>query len=127
MPVPADRARIAQLLSNLVANALTHGDAAGAILVRAATGGDAFTLSVENHGTAISPAAMERLFQPFARGSGNRREGLGLGLFIASEIARAHHGELTAESTDRLTRFTLRIPLSAATVALDRGPVTARA
>ena len=110
-PVPADRARMAQLLSNLVANALTHGDASGPVRVRAATGDDAFLLSVENRGAAIAPAARERLFKPFARGSASGREGLGLGLFIASEIARAYDGALTVQSDDQLTRFTLRISL----------------
>ncbi|MEO7135994.1 MAG: GAF domain-containing sensor histidine kinase [Vicinamibacterales bacterium] len=113
-PVPADRARIAQLLSNLVANALTHGDAAGPVVVRAATRDGALLVSVENQGAAIAPAAVEKLFKPFARGSASGREGLGLGLFIASEIARAHGGELTVQSDAQLTRFTLRIPLARA-------------
>jgi signal transduction histidine kinase len=114
--VPGDRARIAQLLSNLVANALTHGDAGGPVMVRAHTAEDEFILSVENRGAAIPPSHMGRLFQPFARGARNR-EGLGLGLYIAAEIARAHDGELTASSDDEMTRFTLRIPLHRAVAA----------
>ena len=110
-PVPCDRARMAQLLSNLIANALAHGDASGAVVVRARTDQDRFSLSVENQGSAIPPADMRRLFQPFSRTSTHAREGLGLGLYIASQIALAHEGELTASSDDQLTCFTLRIPL----------------
>ncbi len=116
-PVTCDRARIAQLLSNLIANALAHGDASGMVMVRARTTEDALTLSVENRGAAIAPADMARLFQPFARGNARAKEGLGLGLFIAAEIARAHAGELTATSDQRVTCFTLRIPLTRAIAA----------
>lgn len=110
-PVQCDRARIAQLLSNLVANALAHGDASGLVVVRARTDADTFMLSVENQGAAIPAEHMARLFQPFARTSARAREGLGLGLYIASQIALGHDGELTASSDDQLTCFTLRIPL----------------
>jgi phosphoserine phosphatase RsbU/P len=54
---------------------------------------------------------MERLFQPFFRGELRPSlQGLGLGLYIASEIATAHGGTLTVSSTAAETRFTLRIP-----------------
>lgn len=109
-PVDCDRARIAQLLSNLVANALTHGTDAP-IKVRASLDGGALELSVENQGDAIPPDVLARLFEPFYRGpSDSRNQGLGLGLYIASEIARAHGGTLTATSTSEATRFVLRIP-----------------
>ena len=56
---------------------------------------------------------MKRLFQPFTRASDHSsREGLGLGLFIASEIARAHGGMLTVDSSADETRFTFQIPLT---------------
>ena len=110
-PVDCDRARIAQLLSNLVANALTHG-ADAPIKVRASLDGNALELSVENQGDAIPPDVLARLFEPFYRGpTDSRNEGLGLGLYIASEIARAHGGTLTATSTPKATRFVLRIPV----------------
>ena len=109
-PVDCDRARIAQLLSNLVANALTHG-ADAPIKVRASLDGNALELSVENQGDAIPPDVLARLFEPFYRGpTDSRNQGLGLGLYIASEIARAHGGTLTATSTPEATRFVLRIP-----------------
>lgn len=110
-PVYCDQARIAQLLSNLIGNALKHGDRARPVRVRARTAGD-FELIVENGGPPIPHARLATLFHPFARGgASSREEGLGLGLYIASEIARAHGGTLTASSNDSLTTFMLRIPL----------------
>lgn len=110
-PVACDASRLSQLVSNLVANALTHGEEGGTVTVRAALEGEDLELSVSNTGEPIPPAALERLFQPFARGEIRPgRQGLGLGLYIASEIARAHGGTLTAASTAEETRFTLRMP-----------------
>jgi signal transduction histidine kinase len=110
-PVRCDRARIAQLLSNLLANALTYGAAAQPVRVVASARCGVFKLSVSNAGEPIPEATMQRLFQPFFRGAVRRsREGLGLGLYIASEIARAHGGELDAASTTAETCFTLRMP-----------------
>jgi signal transduction histidine kinase len=68
--------------------------------------------SPANSGKRIPAEALPKLFQPFYRGGSRPSlQGLGLGLFIASEIARAHGGTLTADSTVQETRFTLRIPL----------------
>jgi signal transduction histidine kinase len=54
---------------------------------------------------------MHRLFKPFSRGEGSgNKQGPGLGLYIASEIANAHHGTLDVVSTDEETEFTLSIP-----------------
>jgi signal transduction histidine kinase len=111
-PVNCDGGRIGQLLSNLLGNALTHGAADSPVVVRAATRNEVFELCVANAGEPIPAAAMARLFQPFYRGAVRRSlQGLGLGLFIASEIARAHRGTLTVDSTLRETRFTFRMPL----------------
>jgi signal transduction histidine kinase len=112
-PVSCDRPRIAQLLSNLLGNALTYGAPDQPIRVRAATSAGLFTLSVANAGEPIPLAAMERLFQPFSRGDERaNRQGLGLGLYIASEVARAHGGELTVASSAQETRFTFTMPLA---------------
>lgn len=111
-PVSCDRPRIAQLLSNLLGNALTYGASDQPIRVEAATAGGIFELSVANAGEPIPPQALERLFQPFTRGAVRpNQQGLGLGLYIASEIARAHGGTLTVESSPDETRFTLIMPL----------------
>ncbi|WP_207460366.1 GAF domain-containing sensor histidine kinase [Azospirillum sp. SYSU D00513] len=110
-PVHCDGARVAQLLSNLLANALTHGDPAGPVRVRGRCGEDGFELSVSNLCEPIPPEILARLFQPFARASAKPgRQGLGLGLYIASEIARAHGGRLEATSAREETRFTFRMP-----------------
>ena len=110
-PVHCDQPRIAQLLSNLVANALTHGDRNHPVRVRARTAGE-FELVVENRGAPIPEERLDTLFHPFSRGGASgRQEGLGLGLHIASEIARAHGGTLTASSDEFITKFTLRMPL----------------
>jgi signal transduction histidine kinase len=110
-PVYCDQPRIARLLSNLLANALTHGAADGPVSVTA-TGNDAVVeLSVTNRGEPIPPATIQRLFQPFTRASArSNQEGLGLGLFIASEIARAHGGTLDVTSTPAETCFKFTMP-----------------
>jgi signal transduction histidine kinase len=111
-PVACDRVRIGQLLSNLLGNALAYGDVTLPVRVRAVADDGFFELSVANAGDVIPPAVLERMFQPFARGSVRpSQQGLGLGLFIASEIAQAHGGTLTVASSERETCFTFRMPL----------------
>jgi signal transduction histidine kinase len=112
-PVDCDRARVAQLLSNLLGNALTHGAPGAPVSVSASTDDGTFQLSVENAGEPIPEATIERLFQPFTRAtSGPDQKGLGLGLYIASEIARAHGGTLAVTSTPERTRFTFHMPIT---------------
>jgi signal transduction histidine kinase len=112
-PVYCDGKRIAQLLSNLLANALVHGAADGPVKVSAAMENGNFTLAVTNTGEPIRQEAIDRLFEPFTREDVRpSQQGLGLGLYIASEIARAHAGELSVKSTDEQTCFTLRMPSS---------------
>jgi signal transduction histidine kinase len=109
--VNCDSNRIAQLASNLVSNALKHGALDKPVRVLASTNERGFELSVINEGEPIEPAVLGRLFQPFFRvAHRSMYQGLGLGLYIASEIARAHGGQLDVESTSERTRFTLRIP-----------------
>ncbi|RZJ26013.1 MAG: ATP-binding protein, partial [Brevundimonas sp.] len=110
-PVACDPDRIGQLLSNLLGNALSHGDPQGAVSVRATSGDDEFTLSVANNGAPIADSARTELFKPFSRlKPGMVREGLGLGLYIASQIAIAHGGRIEVVSDDAETRFTFRMP-----------------
>jgi signal transduction histidine kinase len=114
MSVESDSRRIAQLASNLLANALTHGAPGEPIRLSARKANDAFELSVSNLGEPILPEAMDRLFQPFSRASVRpNQQGLGLGLYIASEIARAHGGALCVTSDAAETRFTFTMPLAA--------------
>jgi signal transduction histidine kinase len=73
--------------------------------------GECFELSVSNAGNPIAPATLEHLFEPFYHsGPAHAREGLGLGLYIAGEIAKAHGGTLSVTSTPEETRFTFRMP-----------------
>ena len=111
-PVNCDRDRLAQLFSNLLGNALKHGSSDAPVRVQASTGEGAFKLSVANSGPPIPPSTLPRLFQPFTRGTGGTNpQGLGLGLYIANEIARAHGGMLTVSSSPAETRFTFQMPL----------------
>lgn len=110
-PISLDPGRMAQLVSNLLGNALTHGDPKQSVRLHAATADGQLTLWVANAGAPIPPAAMARLFQPFFRGEVRpSQQGLGLGLHIASEIAKAHGGTLEVRSDAEETRFELRMP-----------------
>jgi signal transduction histidine kinase len=111
-PVNCDTHRIAQLFSNLLGNALTHGAETAPVRVEARTTEGCFELSVANSGDPIEPAAMGMLFQPFARASLRpHQQGLGLGLYIVSEIAKAHGGGMAVTSDATETRFTFTMPL----------------
>lgn len=109
--IDCDAGRLSQVLSNLLANAILHGEAGRPIRIQAGIKDEVFTLSVCNYGEAILPEVMEKLFEPFTRGDiRNSQNGLGLGLFIADRIATAHHGQLTVSSSDEETCFTLTMP-----------------
>ncbi|NYT34583.1 MULTISPECIES: PAS domain-containing sensor histidine kinase [Rhizobium] len=111
-PINCDSGRIGQLVSNLLANALTHGTPDEPVRLSAATVDGRLELWIANGGAPISSDAMTRLFQPFFTGeAGTGQRGLGLGLHIASEIARAHGGTITVSSDDKETRFTFVMPL----------------
>jgi signal transduction histidine kinase len=113
--VRCDLGRVQQVASNLIGNALKHGAPEGPVKVCARAEGSDFVLSVWNSGEPIPPENIDKICEPFWRPSttGNR-EGLGLGLYICSEIVRAHGGNLsvTSSETDG-TIFTARLPLDA--------------
>jgi phosphoserine phosphatase RsbU/P len=112
-PVNCDRTRIGQLASNLIGNALTHGAPDQPVRVGAKTEGGEFKLWVANAGEPIPAAAMGKLFEPFFRGDvRDSRQGLGLGLHIASQIAQAHGGRIDVTSTPDETRFVFTMPLT---------------
>jgi signal transduction histidine kinase len=111
--VVCDRNRVAQLFSNLLANALAHGASDQPVHVLASNNGGGFSLSVTNQGAPISPEARLRLFQPFWRPATESPQagGLGLGLYIASQIARSHGGTLeVSSSAAEGTTFTFSLP-----------------
>ena len=107
--VTCDAARISQLFSNLLANAFTHGAKDRPVHVRAKAENGLFELSISNGGKPIPPAELEKLFEPFTRENGQTGQGLGLGLYISAEIARAHKAELSASSSAEETRFTFKM------------------
>ncbi len=114
-PQPAvfDRLRIAQLFSNLVSNAVSHGTDEQPIEITGRHGADGIEISVRNGGCPIPPDQIEKLFLPFKRGDGSHvGGGLGLGLYIALEIAKAHGGTIDVLSDQGGTCFTLRMPTS---------------
>ncbi|UXU74859.1 MULTISPECIES: GAF domain-containing sensor histidine kinase [unclassified Paracoccus (in: a-proteobacteria)] len=112
-PVAVDPRRMAQMVSNLLGNAVTHGCPDQPIRFEAVTDADNFCLSVSNAGTPIPPEVQQRLFQPFFRQADSAHGGLGLGLYICSQIARGHGGTLGVTSSPAETRFTFTMPLGA--------------
>jgi phosphoserine phosphatase RsbU/P len=110
--VDVDHARIAQMFSNLLGNAIMHGSEDRSVVVEATVADGNFTLSVANGGEPIPQAALDRLFQPFYRGEVRpSMQGLGLGLYIASQIAEAHGGRIDVISDTAETKFTFRMPM----------------
>jgi signal transduction histidine kinase len=110
--VDCDPVRVGQLFSNLLGNAISHGETSKPIQIKARTEAGFFNLSVANAGLPIPSSSLVSLFEPFFRANARpSREGLGLGLYIASEIAHAHNGTLDVTSTASITQFTFRMPL----------------
>ena len=102
-----DPDRLEQLLSNLLGNAVTHGT--GPILVTSHGDGDAVVTTVHNEGPPIAAELLATLFEPFT--GTHRIDGLGLGLYIASEIAHAHGGTIAVSSVEGSgTTFAVRLP-----------------
>jgi signal transduction histidine kinase len=112
-----DAPRLQQLLGNLIQNAAKYGSQTSPIRVVVAGDADGVTLDVVNDGPKIAVANLDALFSPLRRGpdTGTRPAdgSLGLGLFIAREIARAHGGEIGATSVDGETVFSVRLPRAA--------------
>jgi signal transduction histidine kinase len=107
-----DTDRMAQVLSNLAANAIHHG-AGGAVDVSIGAEGDAVVLRVHNDGVPIAAGELPTIFDPFRRGNSTAadNEHLGLGLFISREVVRAHGGSIDVSSSAADgTIFTVRLP-----------------
>ncbi|WP_321863547.1 sensor histidine kinase [Burkholderia cenocepacia] len=111
-----DDQRMQQLLSNLVDNAVKYGAPDTPVRVVAATAGADVVVEVGNSGPAIDPRTLDRIFDPLERGEDDRSRragddaGLGLGLFIANVIAKAHRGRIDARSDQTETVFAVRLP-----------------
>lgn len=111
-----DRERICQVLSNLIANALQHGNENGPIDVSARISGSIFVLGVHNTGEPIPPQVMTHMFEPFSHPASDAPQvGLGLGLYIAKQIALAHGGRMEVRSSAETgTLFSLYLPVNRA-------------
>ncbi|WP_009961146.1 GAF domain-containing sensor histidine kinase [Verrucomicrobium spinosum] len=110
--VSYDRNRMGQLFSNLLSNAMKYGLPGVPVAVRASTDQERFTLSVSNGTDPIPQEELDKLFLPFMRGPGAREEkGLGLGLYIASEIAASHSGKIDVVSEKGVVCFTFTMPV----------------
>lgn len=111
--VKVDAGRLEQLLSNILGNATSYGDPAQPIHVAARTTDEGYEISVTNRGAPIPEEALPLLFTAFQRGEVlPNQKGLGLGLYISQEIARAHGGIITAESSPSETTFRVSFPRS---------------
>lgn len=111
-PVLCDPERLAQLVSNLLGNAVTHGAADEPVTITCATDERSLRIDVANGGKEISEDARAALFQPFVRGGqSGARDGIGLGLYIAQTIAKAHGGNIDVTSSAGKTCFSFTMPL----------------
>ncbi|HZS23792.1 MAG TPA: ATP-binding protein [Gaiellaceae bacterium] len=123
--VHADRPRLAQLLDNLISNAIKFTPTGGSVTVRARRAGDDLLVEVEDSGIGIPADELPRLFDRFYRARTARARkvgGTGLGLAIAKTIADAHDARLDVQSDlGRGTTFQLRLPTTSRTA--DAVPV----
>lgn len=114
-----DCARISQVVSNLVSNALEHGSERTAITLRVEGDDKEVTISVHNRGPAIPEDQLDGLFNAMKRhdvggGKTGPSANLGLGLYIADQIVRAHQGRIDVESSeDKGTTFKVHLPRKA--------------
>jgi len=98
------------MLSNLLGNAVSHGAEGRSIQIVAKHDGGDFVPSATNERKMIPADQLPSLFLPFHQGAlGSKRAGLGLGLYVASEIAKAHGGTLSVVSDETQTKFTFRM------------------
>ena len=120
--VEADEERLAQVLGNLMANALRYTPPGGQITLGAASQAKALLLTVQDNGSGIDPEVLPHIFDRFFRGEEARAEAegeSGLGLAIAKSIVEAHQGTITVTSQlGQGTTFFVRLPLRAAPVEI---------
>ncbi len=110
---PWDPDRLEQVASNLVSNAVDHGDPGTPVRVELAAGDGEVTLTVRNADPGLPPEVLEHLFEPFSRPPDERSRkasGLGLGLYICREIVRGHGGDISARTSDGEMAVSVRLP-----------------
>ena len=113
--IGADADLLQQVLQNLAVNAIKYNCPGGRIRFELTADSTHATLRVGNTGPGIAEADRSKVFERFFRGDPSRNRqvtGVGLGLSLAREIVRAHHGELALEpAQDGWTWFALRLPV----------------
>jgi len=97
-PITADRDRVAQILTNLIGNALSYTQPGGEVKVSTSTGADASAVRVSDNGRGLTPDQLRLVFERFYRADRAATRGSGIGLTIARGLARLQGGDLTAES-----------------------------
>ncbi len=115
-----DQDRLAEVLSNLVGNAIEYAAPGTAVEVNARSEGAAVVIEVRNQGPPIPPNVLPFIFEPFRRAQQRKKSAagnLGLGLYIAQQIVLAHGGTIEAHSAEGTTTFTVRLPRSPAVTA----------
>jgi signal transduction histidine kinase len=112
-----DESRISQVLSNLIGNAIQHGEGTAPVTVILTGTDDTIAIKVNNHGNAMESKTMAAIFDPLVRMAASdsqdftERTSLGIGLFISRQIMLAHGGDVTVESNDATgTTFTVNMP-----------------
>ena len=105
-----DQERIRQVIDNLVSNAIKYGRGRP-IAIDLADDGDALAVSVIDHGLGIAPEEIPHIFDRFHRVPGHGGRGHGLGLYIASALARLHGGEIgVASKVGEGSSFSFKLP-----------------
>lgn len=110
-----DPERMSQVLGNLLSNAIKYTPAGGTVRVEAEAGERELRIGVSDTGPGIDPQEFAHIFEPFYRMNAGRSSahGLGLGLTIVRDLARAHGGKIEVESEPgHGSHFTLRLPLN---------------
>jgi CheY-like chemotaxis protein/anti-sigma regulatory factor (Ser/Thr protein kinase) len=122
--VIGDQVRVRQVVSNLLSNALKHGEGDVGLTLAAETSGETVitTIQVTDNGPGVAPEDLATIFEPFRRAGREDTDGLGLGLPIARRIAIAMGGELRAVSTSEGSRFEFCARLPRADRAGSRVP-----
>jgi signal transduction histidine kinase len=111
--IEADAARVCQVLSNLLVNAIQHTPASGTIAIALRQSAARAVLTVRDTGRGIAPAMLPHVFEPFQRGPAVEGTGLGLGLAIARQLVELHGGSIgvTSGNPGGGTEFTVSLPM----------------
>lgn len=120
--IQADPARLAQVMGNLISNAIKYTPVGGTVTITAGAAQQTVWMQVSDNGPGISPKEQEQIFNRYYRGEQRQRirQGMGLGLSIARDLVTAHGGKLEVESTPGLgSHFTVQLPLERADEALS--------